>query len=150
MLLCHGSLGRLGSEQGTLQAPGQRPQVLGFCSLWGQRGGDGPAVALGRTPKAHEAFPGAGRGILPGLCPLAGAGRPRSIPGHPLRSILAWLCQARPVLAPYAPVGLSSPVTCTPPLILPRRQPDGFCDSVFLFMNFVFLFIPSEVWLLKK
>ena len=67
---CRGLPGRLGSEQGPLLAPGQRLPVLG---LWG---GNGEAMAgggSGRSTKAPRPFCGDGRGMLPGLCPLAGA-----------------------------------------------------------------------------
>lgn len=108
----------------------QRPQERRVWALWGRRGGDGPAAALGEDTKGPLALPRDTPRDHPQLEP-AGRGRcaeprPQSIPGCPVRSAPAWLCWARPVLAPSAPVGLLSSVTCSVPSILHRGQPDHF------------------------
>ena len=94
---------------GARLAPGsvRRCWVSGLC------GGEGEAMAqwwLWEDPEGPSIGPSPGQAVGSSLgsslwLEPAGRGhcsepRPRSIPGRPLRSVLAWLCQAHPVRAP--------------------------------------------------
>lgn len=71
---CPCTTARWGGWAGSAPGSRQRPRERRVWALWGRRGGDGPAAALGGTPKAYWPFPGTRRGIIPGQSrPAVGA-----------------------------------------------------------------------------